>query len=84
MYKKAVAVFDESGYKKLPKLAQLRQDYGVILQEKKEAFSEYQQLQKDYKEYLIARKNLEIIYEKEEQEKEKSSKSKTSLLDQNL
>ncbi|MBR5636480.1 MAG: relaxase/mobilization nuclease domain-containing protein [Pseudobutyrivibrio sp.] len=84
LYKEAVAVFDESGYKKLPKLAQLRQDYGVILQEKKEAFSEYQQLQKDFKEYLIARKNLEIIYEKEEQEKDKSSKSKTSLLDQNL
>ena len=74
----------ESGYKKLPKLTQLRQDYGVILQEKKNAFSEYQQLQKDFKEYLIARKNLEIIYEKEEQEQKKCSKSKTSLLDQNL
>lgn len=84
IYQKATAVFNESGYKKLPKLKELRKQYGEVLQEKKEAYAEYQQLQKDYKEYQIARRNIEIIYETDKDEKQKSSKSKTSLLDQNL
>ena len=84
LYQNAVRVFDESGYKKLPKIKNLRENYGVILEEKKEAYRQYRKIQQDMKEYFIAQRNLEIIYEKEEERKRQSSRSKDSLLGQNL
>ena len=84
LYQNAVRIFDESGYKKLPKIKNLRENYGVILEEKKEAYRQYRKIQQDMKEYFIAQRNLEIIYEKEEERKRQSSRSKDSLLGQNL
>lgn len=82
LYQNAIKVFDESGYKKLPKIKELREQYGQVLQEKKAVYEEYKQLEKEYREYQIAQKNLEMIYQledakKDEQEKFKSSQTKS-------
>ena len=78
MYQNAIMVFDESGYKKLPKIKELREQYGQVLQAKKAVYAEYKQLEKEYREYQIAQKNLEMIYQLEDTKKDEQEKSKSS------
>lgn len=72
---------------KPPKMKDLREEYGRILSENKADFAEYVKLKKDARDYLVARKNLELLLtEKEAEDKEnakaqpsKNSRSETSL-----
>ena len=70
-----------------PKMKDLRDEYGKLLSENKADFAEYVKLKKETRDYLVARKNLELLLaEKEAEEKEKAkaqpsknSRSETSL-----
>ena len=70
-----------------PKMKDLRGEYGKLLSENKADFAEYVKLKKETRDYLVARKNLELLLaEKEAEEKEKAkaqpsknSRSETSL-----
>ncbi len=70
-----------------PKMKDLRDEYGKLLSENKADFTEYVKLKKETRDYLVARKNLELLLaEKEAEEKEKAkaqpsknSRSETSL-----
>ena len=70
----------EEVYKSVPKgqklnMQKLRNEYGRILEEKKKEFLEYARLNKDMHEYLIAKKNLEMLYRQERQENEKEGRA---------
>ena len=74
IYRAAEEVYKNAPGRKIPPMKELRAEYGRILEEKKKEFLEYAQIKKDMNEYLIARKNLETLYQLEEGEKEKEGR----------
>ncbi|SFO17832.1 Relaxase/Mobilisation nuclease domain-containing protein [Pseudobutyrivibrio sp. JW11] len=71
IYKAAEEVYKNAPGRKIPPMQELREEYGRILAEKKAEFLEYAQIKKDMNEYLIAKKNLELLYQQEEEKKER-------------
>ena len=55
-------------------MQQLRDEYGRILAEKKSEFLEYAQLKKDMHEYFIAKRNLEMLYQQDQEKNEKEGR----------
>ncbi|SCX88371.1 Relaxase/Mobilisation nuclease domain-containing protein [Butyrivibrio hungatei] len=71
----------EEVYKSVPKgqklnMRKLRDEYGHILEEKKKEFTEYAGINKDIHEYLIAKRNLEMLYRQEQGKNEKEGRDK--------
>ena len=69
----------EDVYKSLPKstkpnMKNLRKEYGEICAERKKEFLEYAEIKKNMNQYLIARKNLEMLYQQEEEKNEKEGR----------
>jgi hypothetical protein len=85
--KQAKAVFNKVPGGKIPKKADLRKEYGELIEANRPDFQQYVQLRKERKDYLIESKNLELLITREEAEKgenakaqpSKSSRSETSL-----
>ena len=70
----------EEVYKSVPKgqtlnMQKLRDEYGCILEEKKKEFLEYAQLNKDMHEYMIAKKNLEMLYQQDLEANDKEGRA---------
>ena len=76
IYKAAEEVYKNAPGRKIPPMQELREEYGRILAEKKAEFLEYAQIKKDTNEYLIAKKNLELLYQQEEEKKEREGRDK--------
>lgn len=76
IYKAAEEVYKNAPGRKIPPMQELRDEYGRILAEKKAEFLEYVQIKKDMNEYLIAKKNLELLYQQEEEKNEKEGRDK--------
>ena len=80
-------IFNRVSGGKIPKLKELRAEYGELIAANRPDFQQYVQLRKEKKDYLVARKNLELLLtEKEAEEREKvkakpnrSSRSEASL-----
>ena len=71
----------EEVYKSVPKgqklnLQELRDEYGRIFEEKKKDFTEYVEINKNIHEYLIAKRNLEMLYRQEQSKNEKEGRDK--------
>ena len=62
IHKAAKKAFDELGMKKLPTVKNLQAEYAKLLSEKKAAYAEYSTAQKEMRELLIHKKNIEIIF----------------------
>ncbi len=86
-HKDAKKIFNRVSGGKIPKLKELRAEYGELIAANRPDFQQYVQLRKEKKDYLVARKNLELLLtEKEAEEREKvkaqpnrSSRSEASL-----
>ena len=76
IYKAAEEVYKNAPGRKIPPMQELLDEYGRILAEKKSEFLEYAQIKKDMNEYLIAKKNLELLYQQEEEKKEREGRDK--------
>ena len=76
IYKAAEEVYKNAPGRKIPPMQELRDEYGRILAEKKVEFLEYAQIKKDMNEYLIAKKNLELLYQQEEEKNEREGRDK--------
>ena len=76
IYKAAEEVYKNAPGRKIPPMQELRDEYGRILAEKKAEFLEYARIKKDMNEYLIAKKNLELLYQQEEEKKEREGRDK--------
>ncbi len=78
-HQEAKTVFEKVPGGKIPRLAELRKEYSELIEANRPDFQQYVQLRKERKDYLIARKNLELLLSREEQEKEEKAKAKPSL-----
>lgn len=61
LHQTAKKAFDTLGVKKLPTVASLRSEYALVLEEKKKAYRDYQQIKKDMHELLIAKNNVDRL-----------------------
>lgn len=62
---------------KLPKIKELNQEYSEVLQEKKKTYAEYRQAKQDMKDIQMAKYNVDLFLNFEEQ-KEQAEKQKTT------
>lgn len=77
-HKKVKEIFEKLPDGIIPKLKDLRKEYGELIEANRPDFQKYVQLRKERKDYLIARKNLELLLSREEAEKEEKAKAKPS------
>ena len=77
-HKKVKEIFEKLPDGIIPKLKDLRKEYGELIEANRPDFQKYVQLRKERKDYLIARKNLELLLAREEAEKEEKAKAKPS------
>lgn len=77
--KEAKVAFKQYERGKLPKMKELRAEHERLWQEKKQAYVELSETKKEMKDYLIAKKNIELILGiTEEEEREKFSERERS------
>ena len=65
LHKAAKQAFDELGVKKLPKVKELNVEYAELMTEKKKSYAEYRKIKDDTQELIIAKKNIDSLYEAE-------------------
>ena len=78
LHKAAKDAFNESGFSKLPKIRELRQEYAGLIIQKKEAYKGYREAKREMQDLLKARQNVEQFYgddlKKEREEARRKSK----------
>ena len=75
LHKAAKDAFDELGVKKIPKVKDLNSEYAELMASKKQAYAEYRTVRDEAQEYLIAERNLSVLYGAETQEEKERQKS---------
>ncbi len=78
LHKAAKQAFDELGVKKIPKVKELSAEYTEVLQEKRAAYAEYKQIRDEAQELMIAKRNIESLYEAEKTEELERRKEEKS------
>ena len=78
LHKAAKQAFDELAVKKIPKVKELSSEYSVVLQEKRAAYSEYKQIRDEAQELMIAKRNIDSLYEAEKAEELERKKEEKS------
>lgn len=64
--------FSELGFNgKLPKMADLKQEYATLLTDKKKAYSRYNEIKKEHKEIMIAKQNISLLLSEENETNKK-------------
>lgn len=71
LHKAAKKAFDELGVQKLPRVKELQIEYAALLEQKKNAYAEYQQARREMQEVLTAKANVDRLMGMEEQNAEK-------------
>jgi len=71
LHKAAKQAFDELGVRKIPKVKELSAEYAELLTGKKAAYVEYRKIRDEAQEFLIAKRNIESLYETEAKEEQK-------------
>lgn len=72
LHKTAKQAFDELGVKKIPKVKELSAEYAEILSGKKAAYAEYRKIRDEAQELLIAKRNMDSLYEAENKEEQQT------------
>ena len=75
LHKAAKDAFNELGVKKIPKVKDLNSEYADLMASKKQAYAEYRKARDEAQEYLIAERNLSVLYGAETQEEKERQKS---------
>ncbi len=65
IHKAAKAAFDQLNVPKLPTIRELNEEYDRILRRKKKDYAEYRVARRVMQEYLKARQNVELFYQKD-------------------
>lgn len=76
LHKAAKDAFNESSFKKLPTIRELRQEYAELLTGKKQAYSGYREAKKRLQDFLKARQNVETFYGDELKKEREEAKEK--------
>lgn len=72
LHKAAKQAFDELGVSKIPRVKELSAEYAEILTAKKQAYEEYRKTRDEARELLIAKRNIESLFEAEKQDEHRS------------
>ena len=70
LHKAAKQAFDELGVKRIPKVKDLSVEYAEMLSKKKQAYAEYRRIKGEAQELIIAKRNIESLYEVEKKEEQ--------------
>ena len=73
LHKVAKAAFDDLGVKKLPKIRELNAEYAQALAEKRALYADYRRRRKQMQDFVVARKNVEMILEIEPDKEQKTT-----------
>ena len=65
LHKAAKEFFNAMKFTKLPKMKDLSEEYGRILEEKRKEYAEYKEAKASMQDFLIARQNIEAILNSE-------------------
>ena len=65
LHQAAKKVFDKLTGEKIPSMKELSREYGRVLSRKKEAYAEYRTCKKQMKKYVISKKNVDMILDRE-------------------
>ena len=71
LHKAAKQAFDELEVRKIPKVKELSAEYARILTEKKQAYAEYRMIKEEAQELVIAKMNIDSLYEAEKAEEQR-------------
>lgn len=74
LHKAAKDAFDQLGVKKLPTRKELSVEFNQLITEKKAAYAEYRQVKKDMQDYLIAKRAMDVILNKDRQKEEEKGR----------
>lgn len=74
LHKAAKDAFDQLGVKKLPTRKELSVEFNQLITEKKAAYAEYRQVKKDMQDYLIAKRAMDVILNKDRQKEEEKER----------
>lgn len=74
LHKAAKEAFEQLHLNQIPRIKELNEEYTRVLEERKQAYSEYRNVKKEMREWQIARKNVELMLEKEFAETQKKQK----------
>lgn len=74
LHKAAKDAFDQLGVKKLPTRKELSIEFNQLITEKKAAYAEYRQVKKDMQDYLIAKRAMDMILNKDRQKEEEKER----------
>ncbi|MGN0294698.1 MAG: relaxase/mobilization nuclease domain-containing protein [Lachnospiraceae bacterium] len=80
LHKAAKEAFEQLQLDQIPRIKELSDEYTRVLAEKKQAYSEYRNIKKEMREWQIARKNVELMLEKESTEIQKKQKCREMQL----
>lgn len=80
LHKAAKEAFEQLHFNHIPRIKELNEEYTRVLGEKKRAYSEYRNVKKEMQEWQIARKNVELMLEKESTEIQKKQKCREMQL----
>ncbi len=80
LHKAAKQAFDELGVKKIPKVKELSTEYAQVLASKKEQYAEYRQVRDEAREILAVQKNVESLYEADEQKQDQKKRKEEQSL----
>ncbi len=80
LHKAAKQAFDELGVKKIPRVKDLSAEYAEVLASKKEQYEEYRKLRDESKEILAVQRNIESLYEAENQSQDQKRRKEERTL----
>ena len=78
LHKAAKQAFDDLEVKKIPKIKELSAEYSEVIQEKRAAYTEYKLIRDEAQELVIAKRNIESLYEAEKTEELERRKEEKS------
>ena len=84
LHQAAKEVFSPYGKNGLPKMHDLKEESKQLTIEKKTAYRKYYQVKKEMREYVIARKNLELILDESSKEQEEKNRKEQQEKNQEM
>lgn len=79
LHKAAKKAFADLKGTKIPRIKELNQKYARVQSEKKAAYGEYRELKKQMQDYLIAKQNIDMLLQEQNQKEQSSEKEKENM-----
>lgn len=75
LHKAAKEAFDQLPGKKIPKVADLNEEFNRLINQKKLDYAEYRKVKKDMQEFQIAKRAMDVVMNKDRQQEEQEKRN---------